>query len=152
MLVREIMTSPAVSISSAASVDHAARTLRTRGFTALPVLDDDGRLIGIITEADVLEGRVEPDERRRHPELPRRPRPGDTVVDVMTSPVESLTPGADVADAAQMMLDERIRCIPVVDGRAVVGVITRRDLLGVIDSDRPGAKHDAPSRVDRGGA
>ena len=134
MLVREIMTSPAVSVSSASSVVHAAHMLRSRGFTALPVLDDDGRLVGIVSEADILEGRVEPDARRRRAALPRHLRRGDTVGEVMTSPVESLTPGADIADAAQIMLDERIRCIPVVDGRAVVGVITRRDLLGTINS------------------
>jgi CBS domain-containing protein len=133
MLVREIMSSPAVTISSASTVRHAARTLHDRGFTALPVLDEDGRLIGIVSEADLLDGRVEPDDRRRRPDRPHRQRRGDTVAEVMSSPVESLTPGADVADAAEIMLDERIRCLPVVDGHAVVGVITRRDLLGTID-------------------
>lgn len=131
MLIREIMSSPAVTISSASTVQHAASTMRSRGCTALPVIDEDGRLVGIVTEADLLDGRVEPDERRPH-DLRRHRRRGDSVVDVMTSPVESLTPGADAADAAQIMLDERIRCLPVVDGRSVVGVITRRDLLGAI--------------------
>ncbi len=133
MLIRQIMSSPAVTISSASTVQHAASTLRSRGFTALPVLDDDGRLIGIVTEADLLDGRVEPDERRWRAETIRHRHRGATVADVMTSPVESLTPGADVADAAEIMLDERIRCLPVVDGRTVVGVITRRDLLGAIE-------------------
>lgn len=133
MLIRQIMSSPAVTISSASTVQHAASELRSRGFTALPVLDDDGRLIGIVTEADLLDGRIEPDGRRPRAETDRRRRRGDTVADVMSSPVESLTPGADVADAAEIMLDERIRCLPVVDGRTVVGVITRRDLLGAIE-------------------
>jgi len=131
MLIRQIMSSPAVTISSASSVQHAAGTLRSHGFTALPVLDDDGRLVGIVTEADILDGQMEPDALRPTG-MPRHRRRGDTVGEVMTSPVESLTPGADVADAADIMLDERIRCLPVVDGRTVVGVITRRDLLGVI--------------------
>ena len=48
-----------------------------------------------------------------------------------TSPVDSLTPGADVADAVRIMLDERIRCLPVVDGRSI-WVYTRRDLLRAI--------------------
>ena len=47
----------------------------------------------------------------------------------MTSPVESLTAGADVADAARMMVDERIRCLPIVDGDGLVGILTRRDVL-----------------------
>jgi len=133
MLVRELMSSPPVTIDSASDVANAAETLRRHGFTALPVLDDDGRLIGIVTEADLLDGRVEPDVRRGRPERPRHLRRGDTVGEVMTSPVESLTPGADVADAVEIMLDERIRCLPVVDGRHIVGVITRRDLLRAIN-------------------
>jgi CBS domain-containing protein len=54
----------------------------------------------------------------------------------MTSPVESLTPGAEAVDAARIMVDERIRCLPIVDGRHVVGILTRRDLLeaGVVDT------------------
>jgi len=47
----------------------------------------------------------------------------------MTTPVESLTAGADVADAARIMIDERIRCLPIVDGYGLVGILTRRDLL-----------------------
>lgn len=78
MLVREIMSVPAVTISAASSIQHAARTLRSRGFTALPVLDEDGRLIGIISEADILDGRVEPDDRRRRAGRAGRPRRGDT--------------------------------------------------------------------------
>jgi CBS domain-containing protein len=47
----------------------------------------------------------------------------------MTTPVESLIAGADVADAARIMIDERIRCLPIVDGYGLVGILTRRDLL-----------------------
>ena len=56
----------------------------------------------------------------------------------MTSPVESLTAGADVADAAQIMVDERIRCLPIVDGYGVVGILTRRDVLraAIADNDQ----------------
>lgn len=135
MLIREIMSSPAVTVSWASSVAHAAGIMRDHGFTALPVIDEDGRLVGIVSEADILDGRVPPDPRRPRPDRrpdPARRRRGDTVADVMTTPVESLTPGADAADAADIMLDEGIRCLPVVDGAAVVGVITRRDLLGAL--------------------
>lgn len=135
MLVREIMSNPAVTTSSASGVDHASTLLRSHGFTALPVLDDGGRLIGIISEADILQGRSARDDRRPGAAgLPRRRNPDDTVGEVMTAPVEFLTPDADVGDAARIMRDERIRCIPVVDGRSVIGVITQRDLLGVATS------------------
>ena len=58
--------------------------------------------------------------------------PNRSVADVMTTCVESLTPGADVKDAADIMVNERIRCLPVVDGYNVVGVITRRDLVRAV--------------------
>lgn len=47
----------------------------------------------------------------------------------MTTPVESFTPGADVVDIASLMVAEGHRCLPIVDGRHLVGVVTRRDLL-----------------------
>jgi CBS domain-containing protein len=98
------------------------------GFTAAPVLDDDDRLVGIVSEIDLIRGRVQPDPRRSHWTGGRQHGPG-TVGSVMTSSVESLTAGADLADVARMMVDERIRCVPIVDGYRVVGVITRRDVL-----------------------
>jgi len=134
MLARDVMSSPVVTVRSWTPLAAATSLLVSNGFTAVPVIDDDDRLIGIITEADLLRDRVPPDPRRTGGNAPddrgqRRPR---TVGEVMSTPVESLTPGADIADAAHIMIDERIRCLPIVDGHHVVGIITRRDLLRVI--------------------
>ena len=130
MLARDVMTCPVISTLMGTSVTEATHLLIDNGFTALPVIDDeDGRLVGIITEADLLRDRISSDPRRTRvvgTTPGYRPR---IVADVMTSPVESLTAGADIADAARLMVDERIRCLPIVDGYGVVGVITRRDLL-----------------------
>lgn len=139
MKVREVMTSPAVTVGPSASIGAVAELLVGKGFTSVPVTNDDGQLIGIVTEADLIRDRI-PADPRIHGRMvrPTHWRHPETVADVMTTSVESLTPGADVADAARMMLDERIRCFPVVDGGCVVGVITRRDVLraGVIRDDR----------------
>lgn len=130
MLAREIMTSPVVTVGPLMPIPEVARLLADRGFTALPVVDDDGRMVGILTEADLLRFPLPPDPRRQHHWLPDRRNPAPrTAADVMSTTVESLTPGADVADAARMMVDEHIRCLPIVDGAGLVGVITRRDLL-----------------------
>ena len=128
MLARDVMTRPVISTLMTTSVTEATHLLIDNGFTALPVVDaEDGRLVGIITEADLLRGRISGDPRRSRGTTPGyQPR---IVADVMTSPVESLTAGADIADAARIMVDQRIRCLPIVDGYGVVGVITRRDLL-----------------------
>lgn len=126
MLARDVMTHPVVTVPATTGVAAASQTMVSHGYSALPVLDDDGRLIGIVTEADLLRNRIV-DARPGGPATPLRA--GATVGEVMTTPVESLTPGAHIADAARMMIEERIRCLPIVDGSGLVGIITRRDLL-----------------------
>ncbi|MEO5833131.1 MAG: CBS domain-containing protein [Nakamurella sp.] len=116
----------------------AARMLVDGGFTAAPVVDDDGRLVGIVSESDLLRYRLPDDPHRIDGRRRRTPPAVGLVVDAMTTPVESLTPGADIADAVRIMLAERIRCLPVVDGTGVVGIVTRRDLLRfAVESDHP---------------
>lgn len=132
MKVRDIMTSPPVTVNSSTPITVVAELLSRRGFTSVPVVDDEDALIGIVTEADLIAGRIQPDPRVHGPVAPPLVPLAVNVVDVMTTPVESVTAGADIADIAAMMLHERIRCFPVVDGRHVVGVVTRRDLLAAV--------------------
>ena len=63
MLVREIMTSPAHKVDESASLEEALQTLVTARVTSLPVVDGGGRLVGIISEADVLREHLAPDPR-----------------------------------------------------------------------------------------
>lgn len=136
MKAREIMTSPAVTVRGTTPVTVAARILAEQGFAAVPVVDEDDALVGIASEADLLRERIRPDPRIYGPRAPSADR-SVLVSSVMTTPVVSVTPGADAADAVKTMLEENIRCLPVVDGYRVVGVITRRDLLaaGAVRSD-----------------
>ena len=128
MRAREIMSRPVVTVRTDTRVIDAAAVLASGGFTAAPVLDDDDRLVGIVSEIDLIRGQVLPDPRTGH--WGGRQQPGPSLVGhVMHTNVESLTAGADVADAAAIMADERIRSLPIVDGHRVVGIITRRDVL-----------------------
>jgi len=130
MLARDIMSQPVVTVRTWTSITETARLLVGRGFTAVPVLGDDDRLVGIVSEGDLIRSPLPPDHRRQpHWQPDRLDRTPRCAADVMSTMVESLTPGADVADAARLMVDERIRTLPIVDGLQVVGVITRRDLL-----------------------
>ena len=126
MQARDVMSHPVVTVTTSTTAAEAERLLCSHGFTALPVVDE-GRLIGIVTEADLvgigLPAGCGSDDR------PERSLDMVLVQDVMTTPVESLTAGADLVDAARMMVDERIRVLPIVDGRDLVGILTRRDLL-----------------------
>jgi CBS domain-containing protein len=131
MHARDIMTKSVVTVLPSASLKQAAGTLSYRGFTALPVTTEDGELLGIITEADVMRSRfgsagpARPEEHQeRAPEL--------TVADAMTSPVVGVSHDTDVSIVADEMLNNRRRFFPVVDGTRLVGVITRRDIVRVL--------------------
>ncbi|SDH59644.1 CBS domain-containing protein [Lentzea fradiae] len=120
MRARDIMSSPAITVTPQVPVRGAAALLVSHGFTALPVVDDEKRLVGIVTEADLLRnGWVEESGAR-------------TVGEVMTSPAESMDAGAQGSLIARVLVDDRIRCLPVVDGAEVIGVVTRRDLVRVL--------------------
>lgn len=133
MRARDVMSLPVVTVNPTTTAEDAARLLCSHGFTALPVVDGS-RLTGIVTEADLIVAPTSAEQ----PSGGRRTAPVVLVRDVMTTPVESLTPDAELPDIARIMLDVRIRCLPVVDGLRVVGVVTRRDLLraGLADADQ----------------
>jgi len=129
MLAREVMTSPVVSIGPEASVKDAVRLLDRHDITALPVIDDRDRLVGIVSEADVLLGEVSPDPRAHVRPVRDLPEAAATVADVMTRAVMTVHKGADVADIAQLMLETGVKSVPVTHGHQVVGIVSRRDLI-----------------------
>jgi CBS domain-containing protein len=117
MRARDIMTSPAITVTPEVPVRGAAALLVSHGFTALPVVDEDKKIIGVVTEADLLRnGYLEETG-------------GRTVGEVMTSPSVAMDSGAEASVIARVLVDDRIRCLPIVDGSRVIGVVTRRDLV-----------------------
>ena len=75
MQAREVMSRPVVTVSTIDQHCRCCSSLITHGFTALPVLDGDDRLVGIVTEADLIRDRIPPDPRPA-PRVATRPRPG----------------------------------------------------------------------------
>ena len=132
MRIRDVMSSPVVSVTPEATVKEAARLLVDRGFNALPVVDG-AKLVGIVTEADLVPLESRPDPRSHILPLPadRAPVPR-TVAEIMTRTVITLSPEEDAARAAQVMLERGLRSIPVTTGGQVLGMVTRRDLLRVL--------------------
>jgi CBS domain-containing protein len=131
MRAGDIMTRPVHTVGPDASVESAAELLAAKTVTALPVVDDDGALVGMVSEGDLLWHRVPTDPtahlwRHLDQEAPRPPR---TVREVMSTRPVTTTSDADVADVADTMLQRDVRSVPVVDGRQVVGIISRRDIL-----------------------
>jgi CBS domain-containing protein len=134
MLASDIMTRTLVTVTATTSVPEAATLLASHGFTALPVVDDDRALIGLLTEIDILRDRFPHDPRFYCSDEgdiapPATRRPAATVGGVMTSPAPSVRAGADVVDVVAIMRADGLRSMPVVDGPRLVGIVTRRDLV-----------------------
>ncbi|MEV4603362.1 CBS domain-containing protein [Amycolatopsis sp. NPDC049253] len=148
MRARDLMSAPVVTVHPWAPAKEAAEVLSEHGFTALPVVDDDERLIGIVTEADLIRGRIPADTRSAYLR-PEPPAPVDTTVEqVMTSPVTAMSSGTDVAELCQALVDARIRAMPIVDGSRVVGIVTRGDVVRVLAREDTALAADVRHRLE----
>ncbi|WIY02963.1 CBS domain-containing protein [Amycolatopsis mongoliensis] len=143
MRARDLMTAPVITVHPWTSAKEAAELLSMHGFTALPVVDDDDRLAGIVTEADLIRGRL--------PAGPRSTREavaGKTVGDLMSSPVIAMGTGTDVAELCQTLVQARIRAMPIVVRSAVVGIVTRGDLVRMLARDDLDIARDVKQRLE----
>jgi CBS domain-containing protein len=132
MPVERWMRQPVVTIGVDTPVREAVRLMRERGIRHLPVLDGDGRLIGIVTDRDlrhvifaVALGRVGEDSEGGD-DLPVR--------EVMTWGVVTVAPTADLRAAIAVMRERRLGALPVVEAGHVVGILTERDLLDALQA------------------
>jgi CBS domain-containing protein len=151
MLVQDLMTRPAVTVTPDTPVPVAAALLSGRGFTMLPVVDEASRLFGVVTEADLLRDRVAPDPRREAAPVGAEPttsRPAARVGQVMREHVLATVPDADVAELVGRMADRAVRAVPVVVDGVVIGVISRRDVLEAITRSDAAIAHDVRRAVD----
>jgi CBS domain-containing protein len=139
----DVMTRQIVTISPGYSVAHAARLMLEGGVSGLPVVDDDGILVGMITEGDLI----------RRMEFGQGPPPGLSanesyeiiikanswcVKDVMTTPVATLAEDATVEEIASLLLSRKIKRVPIIRAGRLVGMVSRADLLGIIARTTPG--------------
>jgi len=123
MLVKEMMRRPVTVVSVEATIGEAYQLLRDRGFRHLPVMDQ-GRLVGVLTDRDLRLATSS------FCEVPRTA--GDPVSAVMSSPPLTADPLDPVEDAARIMREHKIGCLPVVDGSELVGILTGMDLLDAL--------------------
>lgn len=120
MNVSEIMTRDVVTATPATSFKDAADAMVVHEVSALPVLDDLGRVIGIVSEADLVSRAAKPGRAG--------PR---TVGDVMTTRPFTIGPAEPVVHAARLLHAGRLKHLPVIDEVGVlVGVVSRHDVLG----------------------
>jgi CBS domain-containing protein len=136
--IKELMTPEAVSVAPETSLKEVAAILAERGISGLPVVDDAGKVLGVVSEADILVKEQGPEPR--HGGLVGWLLEGGladtgklearTAGEAMTSPAVTIGAERRVAEAARMMTEQRIKRLPVVDaGGALVGIVTRADLV-----------------------
>lgn len=133
MLVSEVMTSPAVTVQRETSLKRVAQLLDEHSVTALPVVEDDGTIVGVISEADVVLEALPHDPRAHDNPQPVARGPAFTCAgDVMNFHPVTVGPRTDLAEATELMTSTSVKSLPVVDGGVVVGMVSRRDVIRVL--------------------
>jgi CBS domain-containing protein len=141
-VVKDVMSTHPISVQKASSFKELAAGLREFRVSGFPVVDDDGKVVGIVSAADMLAkaaldggydgmpGMITGILRRR--ELSKAA--GVTAGDLMTSPAVTVAPEDTVEHAARLMYARGLKRLPVVDaGGRVVGIISRTDVLAIFD-------------------
>jgi CBS domain-containing protein len=140
--VGDVMTTDVVVAGPDQSLEEIARLMHDHRVSGLPVVDQDGRLVGIVSEADLLRSEATgPEAAPRsmflewllHPgrleEWENRAR-GLRAGDVMVTDVATVRPHTTIAEATKILLRRRVKRLPVVDDEnRVVGIVSRQDLL-----------------------
>jgi len=117
MKVRDIMVSDVKTIDKESTIQEAADLMSQNSIGSLIVVEDS-RVIGIITERDILNKVVAESKNASK----------TFVKDIMTREVIMIRPDADIEDAVDVMMEKRIKKLPVVEGNALVGIITSMDV------------------------
>jgi len=131
MLVGERMTRNPVTIEETASIDDGLHLMRERKVRRLPVLDASGKMVGIVSDKDLLHAAPSPatslSVHELHYLLAKL-----TIKQVMSSPVISVSSDTPLEEAARVMADNKIGGLPVLDGDQLVGIITETDVFKIL--------------------
>jgi CBS domain-containing protein len=135
--VSDVMTARVVAVRKTASFKDMILQMRKFHVSAFPVIDDAGRVIGVVSQADMLN---------KEAELATGPAPlsgilrfrdhekgaGVTAAELMTSPPLTVSPGTPLTEAARLMRDRRVKRLPVINETGhLIGIISRADVLSV---------------------
>jgi CBS domain-containing protein len=149
MLVKDIMTTDVITIAPHATIREVAELMRKHAVSGLPVVDAAGKVVGIVTEIDLLTRHAPPRQPQYIPLLwgliPMRLDDYSTykeqirhilavfVEQLMTSDPATIRPGDTLEHAAELMVKPGHRSLPVVEKGKLVGIVTRTDLVRVIE-------------------
>jgi CBS domain-containing protein len=149
MKARDVMVAPVITVKASASVREVAETLLKRGISAVPVVNDQSQLVGIVSEGDLIHRSEAGTDRKRSWWLlgfvgdetladeyvkshARR------VEDVMTRNVVTTTPDAPLHEIAALLEKNSIKRVPVIENGQLVGIVSRANLVQAVASARKG--------------
>jgi CBS domain-containing protein len=153
--VREIMETDVVAVKAEDDVEGVLKLLRRHDLPGVPVVDDRGRCVGIVTESDLVIADEQGDlhlphyielfggvvylEPLKHFEERIRKAFASKVRDMMSADPVTITAGATVEEAARLIATKRHNRLPVVEDGRLVGVVTRLDVLDALHGELPAA-------------
>ena len=139
----DVMTKNIITVIKETTIRELAELFTQHRISSAPVVDDNGGMIGIVTETDLIEQDKNlhiptvislfdwviylESDKKFEKELNKMT--GQTVGDIYTQKVETVTPATPVSDVADIMSSRKINSIPVVEGNKVVGIVARIDLI-----------------------
>lgn len=138
MKVKDVMTREVVAVGSEAPLRDVAALLAEHGISGLPVIDEEGRVLGVVSEADILvKERASEPAGGRFGWLLDRDRAMEfdwklaarTAGEAMSAPAIVIDADRPLARAAALMLDDQVNRLPVLENGRLVGIVTRTDLL-----------------------
>ena len=149
LTAKDIMTKDPITVSPDTELTYAAKLLLDEGMNGLPVLDAQGKLVGIICQSDLiaqqkrlpipsiftlLDGFI-PLTSMKHIEKAIKKISGTTVADAMTPDPVTVKPGTSIEDVAGLMVDNNFHTLPVVEKGRLVGVVGKEDVLKTLVTD-----------------
>ncbi|MGL6234197.1 MAG: CBS domain-containing protein [Segniliparus sp.] len=137
MRARDIMSSPVVTVTPDTSIHEATAVLAARGFTSLPVVDKDKHLVGMVGEDELMRVQASLSD---HPVA-------STVESAMRVQSAGASLWSPASELAALLAEEGARCVPVLQDRYVVGIVTRRDLLKALSRDERAILRDVRARL-----
>ncbi len=130
MLVRDVMTPRPITIRTESDYLAAVAIMRAGNFRRLPVVDREGNLVGIVTDDDLNTAQAAQAARQAFKQQAIR---GDGVLirvqEVMHTPVITIAPDYPLEEAARMMVEHRIGCLPVIEEGSLIGILTDTDVF-----------------------
>src|SRR5271169_2170487 len=160
MRARDVMVRAVVTTSPDTTVEELARLMINLRISGVPVMDRDGRLVGIVSEGDLLR-RVEIGTERHRPRW-SEPYSSNSrlaaeyvkshakrVADIMTREVFSVDEMATLGEITDLLEAKKIKRVPVVHDGKIVGIVSRADLLKVLTSGGAGTEDEEQDRTIR---